>query len=159
FRSRLIWGCVLGTVGLLFIAHISSFLMFRRFPTVLRVQHTQLIILIALGFIAFGLLQVRKGLTPFDRLRARLSSVREGKDQRIEGNYPTEVQPLVNDLNALLDHRERIVKRALAKAGDLAHGLKTPLAILSQEAERIKAAGQPELGATISHQVDRMRRQ
>jgi hypothetical protein len=45
---------------------------------------------------------------------------------------------LVNDLNSLLEHRERIVRRALAKAGDLAHGLKTPLAVLAQEAERAR---------------------
>src|SRR6185295_10801989 len=62
-------------------------------------------------------------------------------------------------LNALLDHRQRLVRRAQAKAGDLAHGLKTPLAVLAQEAERARAAGQHELAATISHQVDRMRQQ
>jgi signal transduction histidine kinase len=59
----------------------------------------------------------------------------------------------------LLEHRERIVKRALAKAGDLAHGLKTPLAVLAQEADRAEAAGQQDLAATISQQVERMRRQ
>src|SRR4029450_8086705 len=78
---------------------------------------------------------------------------------RIGGKYPTEVQPLVDDLNALLTHREETVRRALAKAGDLAHGLKTPLAVLSQEAERAERAGQPDLAASIGHQVDRMRRQ
>jgi signal transduction histidine kinase len=51
------------------------------------------------------------------------------------------------------------VRRAQATAGDLAHGLKTPLAVLAQEAERAKAAGQPELAATISHQVERMRKE
>jgi signal transduction histidine kinase len=66
---------------------------------------------------------------------------------------------LVNDLNSLLEHRERIVRRALAKAGDLAHGLKTPLAVLAQEAERAEAAGEHETASTISLQVDRMRRQ
>jgi len=69
------------------------------------------------------------------------------------------VQPLVNDLNSLLEHREQIVRRALAKAGDLAHGLKTPLAVLHQEADRAEAAGQHETASTISHQVERMRRQ
>jgi signal transduction histidine kinase len=69
------------------------------------------------------------------------------------------VQPLVNDLNSLLEHRERIVQRALAKAGDLAHGLKTPLAVLAQEAERTESEGQRETASTISLQVERMRRQ
>src|SRR6185295_16857850 len=159
FRIRLLWGCVLGSIGLLMIAHISSLLLFRRFGVVLRFGHGLPFVVIAVVLVALGLLQLGKGLSPFDRLRARLAAMREGKDHRIEGRYPTEVQPLVNDLNALLDHRERLVQRAQAKAGDLAHGLKTPLAVLAQEAERARAAGQHELAATISQQVNRMRQQ
>lgn len=75
------------------------------------------------------------------------------------GHYPTEVQPLVDDLNALLAHRDQRISEALAKAGDLAHGLKTPLAVLAQESERARAAGQIELSSIIGQQVDRMRRQ
>src|SRR5262249_11409490 len=82
-----------------------------------------------------------------------------GAGQRVEGRYPAEVQPLVNDLNALLDHQGQAVSRAVAKAGDLAHGLKTPLAVLSREAERAAAAGHHDLAATIVQQVERMRRQ
>ncbi|HWF85604.1 MAG TPA: HAMP domain-containing sensor histidine kinase [Vicinamibacterales bacterium] len=78
---------------------------------------------------------------------------------RLEGDYPTEVVPLVDDLNALLDERDRRVARAMAKAGDLAHGLKTPLAILAQDVDRADAAEQPELAASIRQQVERMRRQ
>src|SRR5262249_22946270 len=58
-----------------------------------------------------------------------------------------------------LDDRERRVARAAARAGDLAHGLKTPLAILAQEIARAEAAGQSELAASIRQQVSRMRRQ
>ena len=75
------------------------------------------------------------------------------------GDYPAEVQPLVDDLNALLDHQEQMVRRAVAKAGDLAHGLKTPLAVLAQEAERAETDGHTELATTIGQQVERMRRQ
>ena len=85
--------------------------------------------------------------------------MRDGSGRRVEGSYPIEVQPLVNDLNSLLEHREQIVRRALAKAGDLAHGLKTPLAVLAQEADRVEAEGQHENAAIISQQVERMRRQ
>ena len=69
------------------------------------------------------------------------------------------VQPLVNELNALLSDREERVTRALTKAGDLAHGLKTPLTLLNQQAERAKAEGQGALAAAIAQQVGRMRRQ
>jgi len=106
-----------------------------------------------------GLAQVRRGLASFDELRARLVDVREGRHSRLEGDYPTEVQPLVSDLNSLLSDREQRVSRALTKAGDLAHGLKTPLAVLNQEAARAKAAGQADVAAAITRQVDRMRRQ
>jgi signal transduction histidine kinase len=85
--------------------------------------------------------------------------VHRGHDRRVDGEYPTEVQPLVNDLNMLLDTRERAVARAVAKAGDLAHGLKTPLAILAREADRAAAAGQAEVAEAIRQQVERMRRQ
>ena len=86
--------------------------------------------------------------------------MREGRGQRIEGDYPTEVQPpLVNDLNAMLEDRERAVARALTTAGDLAHGLKTPLAVLAQEAELAGAAGHHDLATTLRQQVERMQPQ
>ena len=69
------------------------------------------------------------------------------------------MQPLVTELNALLSDREQRVTRALTKAGDLAHGLKTPLTLLNQQAERAKAEGQTALAAAIMQQVERMRRQ
>jgi signal transduction histidine kinase len=106
-----------------------------------------------------GIWQFRAGLLPFGHLRRQLLGLRDGSGDRIEGTYPTEVQPLVNDLNSLLEHRERIIRRAMAKAGDLAHGLKTPLAVLAQEAEQFEAAGQHEIASAINLQVDRMRRQ
>ena len=114
---------------------------------------------IALVCLAVGLSQVKRGVSPLNQLRDRLGAVHAGRDRRVAGSYPAEVQPLVDDLNALLDHQEQMVRRAVAKAGDLAHGLKTPLAVLAHEAERAESSGQSELGATIGQQVERMRRQ
>jgi len=65
----------------------------------------------------------------------------------------------ISPVRRFLDDREQAVRRAQSKAEDLAHGLKTPLAVLEQEAERVKSAGQDELAATIHEQVERMRRQ
>jgi signal transduction histidine kinase len=59
----------------------------------------------------------------------------------------------------LLEQREQAVRRAVAKAGDLAHGLKTPLALLALEAERAATAGQAEVAAALREQVGRMQRQ
>jgi signal transduction histidine kinase len=116
-------------------------------------------VIFAGAFVVGGLFLVRKALAPFRTLRAGLSSVRAGRSQRIEGDYPAEVQPLVNDLNGLLEDRERAVARALTTAGDLAHGLKTPLAVLAQEAEQAGAAGHHDLAATLGQLVERMQRQ
>jgi signal transduction histidine kinase len=102
---------------------------------------------------------VRRAVAPLWSLRASLSLVREGRSQRIEGDYPSEVQPLVNDLNALLEDRERAITRALTTAGDLAHGLKTPLAVLAQEAEQAGGAGHHDLATTLGQLVERMQRQ
>jgi len=112
----------------------------------------------AVAFVVGGLFLVRRAVAPLWGLRASLASVREGRSQRIEGDHPSEVQPLVNDLNGLLEDRERAVARALATAGDLAHGLKTPLAVLAQEAERAAAAGQDDLATTLGQLVERMQR-
>lgn len=115
--------------------------------------------LIAVAFVAGGLYLVRRAVAPLQSLRADLTVVREGRSQRIAADYPSEVQPLVDDLNALLEDRERAVSRALTTAGDLAHGLKTPLAILAHEAEQAAAAAHHDLAATLRQLVERMQRQ
>ena len=158
FRVRLLIGSILWTSGLLALGHMLSIVFMRRFPIMLRIGLVQMIG-IAAGFMAIGLFWLRRGLAPFNELRAHLVSMREGREKRVEGEYPTEVEPLVSDLNALLDQREQAVSRAIAKAGDLAHGLKTPLAVLAQEAERARRDGHAGLAEAIDQQVDRMRRQ
>jgi signal transduction histidine kinase len=155
-RSRLLIGSILWTAGLLSISHML-FLLVLRWHSVFRFNpHT--VLLLGAALMIAGLLYLRGGVSRIEQLRARLTDVREGRRERVEGTYPSEVQPLVNDLNALLGEREEAVRRAVAKAGDLAHGLKTPLAVIAQEAARAEGAGS-EAGALISQQVDRMRRQ
>jgi signal transduction histidine kinase len=158
-RARVVIGFVLWTVGLLAVAHVVSAAVLTRFPGHAHMAHGLLVLLGALLCLAAGFAQVRSGLSPFQQLRTRLGTVREGRASHVDGEYPAEVQPLVTELNALLDHRDQLVRRALAKAGDLAHGLKTPLAVLAQEADRAEAAGHRELAATLNEQIARMRRQ
>ena len=121
--------------------------------------HGALTAVIAVACMAIGFAVMRRALIPIDSIRRRLSAVQQGVERRLDGAYPAEVQPLVDDLNALLTHGEQAVARASAKAGDLAHGLKTPLAVLSNEAERLAANGDADLAATIAQQVGLMRRQ
>jgi signal transduction histidine kinase len=163
-RVRVLIGAVLWTIGLV---TASSAILARVFENgraaaaVLHgyFHHTPLVVTVALLSLVVGAWQVRLGLSSVSRLRTRLLDVHHGRSARVEGTYPTEVQPLVDDLNALLEQRERVVQRALAKAGDLAHGLKTPLAVLAQEPDRAGSAGHVELGTSLGEQVDRMRRQ
>lgn len=164
-RARVLLGALLWSAGLfllsgLLLTHYMFFnpeapAFFHRFF----VRHVWLVFLLTIVSLVQGMFLVRQGLASFDHLRVRLFGVREGKDSRLDGDYPTEVQPLVNDLNALLTDREQRVHRALTKAGDLAHGLKTPLTLLNQQAEQAKASGHDELAATIQQQVERMRKQ
>lgn len=158
FRWRILLGAFLWTAGLIPLLHFV-FLWAHRVRIRLRPVDLIIIVGFAIVFLAAGIWQVSAGLAPFRRLRRQLSNVRDGSSPRIEGTYPIEVQPLVNDLNSLLEQRERTIQRALAKAGDMAHGLKTPLAVLAQEADSADAAGQHEMAAMISQQVERMRRQ
>jgi signal transduction histidine kinase len=164
-RSRLLLAAFLWTVGLSIGMIIVANELMRRhgsWPRILHgtvFEHTTLFTAFTFICLGAGLLALRSGMRPLGQLRARLGLVNGGREKRLEGIYPAEVQPLVNDLNALLEHQEQMVRRAIAKAGDLAHGLKTPLAVLSHEAERAEANGHAELAGTISQQVERMRRQ
>lgn len=158
-KSSLVIGAILWTVGIVVVVHYVSIALVHRFPRTMGHVHFALLGILMLGLLVAALTQVRSGLAPLNRLRARLVDLRDGRARRVDGDYPAEVQPLVDDLNALLDDRERRVARAQARAGDLAHGLKTPLAVLAQEAERAEAAGHRELAAVLGEQVERMRRQ
>lgn len=158
FRWRILLGTFLWTAGLIPLLHLLflwTHHQMRFFPS----RFLGVFLAFSAIFIVAGIWQFRAGLLPFGRLRRQLTGLSEGSGRRIDGVYPTEVQPLVNDLNSLLEHRERIVERALRKAGDLAHGLKTPLAVLAQEAERAEGEGQRETASAVSAQVERMRRQ
>jgi signal transduction histidine kinase len=158
FRWRILLGTFLWTVGMVPLVYLLFVLVHRQTRLISLRGFGSSLVFSSLCMLA-GIWQFRAGMKPFGRLRKQLSGLRDGSGRRVEGIYPVEVQPLVNDLNSLLDHRERVVQRALAKAGDLAHGLKTPLAVLAQEADRADAAGLRETASTISVQVERMRRQ
>jgi signal transduction histidine kinase len=156
-RARFLVASLLWTAGLLALAHFVSLAILRGSPVVLT-QHGLSMIFASVSMAA-GFLGVRRGLSPFGSLRTRLAALRAGESRRLEGRYPSEVQPLVDDLNSLLDDRDRMVSRALAKAADLAHGLKTPLAVLLQESDRVERAGHVEVADAIRREVDRMRQQ
>ena len=85
------------------------------------------------------LLQVRLGLRPLARLRATIADVRAGRRERLPDDQPTEVRPVANELNALLEQNAAMLERARSHVANLAHGLKTPLATLGLALSRDKA--------------------
>ncbi len=157
-RRRLAIGSIFWTIGLVGLTNLFSLhLISRRLPG--GVQHFILMSSLAAGLLVAALIEIRSIVALFKRLHTRLNDVRAGRSERIEGVYPAELEGVVGELNGLLDHQADQVRRALAKAGDLAHGLKTPLAVLGQEAERLQKAGHADAAAIVNQQVDRMRRQ
>jgi signal transduction histidine kinase len=158
-HSRFIAGAAFWTLGVLAAAIATAVAVITRYPHSALIVHDGLLAMGGAALVTAGLSVIRRGLSPVAMLRERLADVRVGRSSRLKGEYPDELTPLVDDLNGLLDDRERRVARAAAKAGDLAHGLKTPLAILAQEVARAEAAGHHDLAASIRQQVGRMRRQ
>lgn len=104
---------------------------------------------LGLAFLLATALQVRYGLLPLGALRAALQNVRKGTAPRLAGDYPREVAPLVEELNEVLAHNEALISRARVQAGNLAHGLKSPLTVLRQELTELK----DERGAILRDQV------
>ncbi len=114
--------------------------------------------LIGLVLFAGAWLQASVGLRPLSRLRDELAKVHRGIEPRLAGRFPLEVAPLIKDLNLLIERQEGLVRKARERAGDLAHGLKTPLTILQGEARRLESGGNGDSAALLNQQVDLMRR-
>jgi len=108
------------------------------------------------ALLAVGIaLLVRWGLGPLRHVRDDLRKIREGDIRHLEGDYPSEIEPLVADLNALIDSNREIVERARTHVGNLAHALKTPLAVLQNET--VNASG--PLATKVAEQTQIMRNQ
>lgn len=105
-------------------------------------------------------LQVTIGLRPLNALSQEVADIRSGASRRLADGGPSETVALVREVNQLLEARERDLEKARNRASDLAHGLKTPLTILSQVAERTgrtQRAGGVNASAAIAEQVDAIR--
>ncbi|NYT41181.1 HAMP domain-containing histidine kinase [Sphingomonas sp. R-74633] len=112
-------------------------------------------VLLGLGLIIMVALQTWFGLLPLRRVRQEIARLRAGESTRVEGKLPAEVAPLVEELNALVEHNDRQAEEARRHAGNLAHALKTPLSVIMNAA----AAGQDDLDAAVIREARTMRRQ
>lgn len=113
--------------------------------------------LFGIGMIAINAIAILLGLQPLRRVRNALAMVREGTAQRLDGRFPAEIEPLANETNALIENNKRIVERSRTQVGNLAHSLKTPLAVLLNEGRALGGAkGQliAEQAASMQKQID-----
>jgi signal transduction histidine kinase len=111
--------------------------------------------ILGLGLIVLAALQAFYGLWPLRRVRRAIAAIRSGEKSRIEERLPREIEPLTNELNALLEHNEVQAEEARRHAGNLAHALKTPLTVVTSAAD----ARSPELAETVQREAATMRRQ
>lgn len=113
-----------------------------------------LIVLFAVGVMlaVMSASVARVALRPVGQLRQEIEEVREGDSSRVTGDYPRELVPLATELNELLRSNAEIVERSRSHVGNLAHGLKTPLAVLRNESANSRTA----LAKTVSAETDRM---
>jgi signal transduction histidine kinase len=107
------------------------------------------------GLIVAVLIQVRVGLQPLRKVGEGLARIRSGASRRLEGDFPAEIAPLAGELNSLIEHSAEVVGRARTHVSNLAHYLKTPLSVLTSEAD----ASPGPLADTVKKQVVVMRRQ
>lgn len=108
-----------------------------------------------IGMIAINAVAIMLGLEPLGRVRRALAEIREGAAQRLDGAFPIEIAPLAEETNALIESNRRIVDRARTQVGNLAHSLKTPLAVLLNEG---RALGDSK-GDLIVEQASAMQQQ
>lgn len=110
------------------------------------------------GLVIAAMVQVLVGLAPLQKLRAALGKVRSGEMQRLDGEFPAEIMPLVAEFNTVLAQNAEVVERARTQAGNLAHALKTPLSVLFNAAQSPDTKDR-ELSGLVMDQVGIARRQ
>ena len=126
--------------------------------------------LLGLGLILAGLTQVRYGLAPLSVISRKLNEIRAGKADHLQGQFPVEIEPLQKELNALIRSIREIVERARTHVGNLAHALKTPLSVISNEVSKAEKQGDDAakfaknigrqmqiMSDQVSHHLDRAR--
>ncbi len=112
------------------------------------------LLLLGLGLILLSTLQATLGLRPLRAVRKGLEDIRSGNTKRLQATFPPEIQPLADEMNLLLDHSDAAAEQARTHAGNLAHALKTPMAVMLNDARD----NTPNLSQTVTVQLEQMQR-
>jgi len=110
---------------------------------------------LGVGLLVLAALQTFYGLWPLRRVRDEVAAIRSGDKTRITDEFPTEIEPLTEEINQLLAHNEAQAEEARRHAGNLAHALKTPLTVITNAA----TARSADLADTVCREALVMRRQ
>jgi signal transduction histidine kinase len=127
-------------------------------------QMLQAFALLGAGLLIAVIFQVRIALRPINDVSRGISAVHEGRDEKIEGAFPLEIQPLVDELNNLVEHNATLLRRARNQLGDLAHSVKNPLTVINNEARsmnseqgRLILARTADIQESVDHHLTRAR--
>ena len=96
-------------------------------------------LVLGIGLSVAVVLQIMLALKPLKNIRSAISDIKLGKKERLPREFPSDIQPLVDELNFLLDHNETLLKRARNQLGDLAHSVKNPLTVIRNEARSLSS--------------------
>ncbi len=116
------------------------------------------ILFLAIVLLAAIFFQITVGLAPLESLRVAVRDVIARRSFRLSVVAPSEVQPLADEINRLLDAQEKALGRARSRATDLAHGLNTPLQVLSADIRTLREKGEVELADGIEKSAAAIRR-
>lgn len=108
-----------------------------------------------IGSLLVNAIAILFGLRPLDRIRRSLEQIRAGKTESLQGSFPREIAPLTDEVNALIDNNRRVVERARMQVGNLAHSLKTPIAVLLNESRQMA----PDQARLVGEQATAMQNQ
>jgi signal transduction histidine kinase len=108
------------------------------------------------GLLLAAVLQVQLGLSPLKRIRRGLTAIQAGRSQTLDDRFPKEVVPLISQVNTMLDEQRTSLEFARARASDLAHGLRTPLAALQATADRLRKLGDKEEAQAVEELCEAM---
>jgi signal transduction histidine kinase len=127
-------------------------------------QMLQAFALLGAGLLIAVIFQVRIALRPINDVSRGISAVHEGRDEKVEGAFPLEIQPLVDELNNLVEHNATLLRRARNQLGDLAHSVKNPLTVINNEARsmhseqgRLILARTADIQESVDHHLTRAR--
>ncbi|MFO1130771.1 MAG: HAMP domain-containing sensor histidine kinase [Hyphomicrobiales bacterium] len=116
------------------------------------------LLVLGLAMMVLSSTQLGMVMSPISSLRKAVGDIREGKEARVSGTYPVEIEPVVDTLNSLLEQREEMVERARSRAGNFAHSLKTPLTVIDTLLPALSEGGQHATAGEIGRQTAQLRK-